>query len=69
MEEKNCKCMDKRVTNETKEILNEYDVLEDFEIRSGTCLGGSTNIAYGLKGERKVCLQETEGRTKCYFDK
>lgn len=24
MEEKNCKCMDKRVTNETKEILNEY---------------------------------------------
>lgn len=52
-----------------KEILNEYDVLEDFEIRSGTCLGGSINIAYGLKGERKVCLQETEGRTKCYFDK
>ena len=24
MEEKNCKCVDEKIVNETKEILNEY---------------------------------------------
>lgn len=52
-----------------KELLNEYDVLEDFEIRSGVCLGGSINIAYGLNGERKNCLQERDRGKICYFDK
>lgn len=52
-----------------KEVLNEYDVLEDFEIRSGSCLGGSINISYGLSGERKICLQEKDETKKCYFYK
>ena len=52
-----------------KEVLNEYDVLEDFEIRSGSCLGGSINISYGLNGERKICLQEKDETKKCYFYK
>ena len=37
-----------------KDVLAEYDALEDFEVRSGVCLGGSINIAFGLNGERKV---------------
>lgn len=52
-----------------KEVLNEYDVLEDFEIRSGICLGGSINISYGLSGDRKICLQEKDKTKKCYFYK
>lgn len=52
-----------------KEALNEYDMVEDFEIRSGICLGGSINVAYGLNGERKICLQERDTKKKCFFDK
>lgn len=52
-----------------KEALNEYDVLEDFEIRSGVCLSGRINVAYGLNGERKICLQERDGEKICYFVK
>ncbi|MDE7416830.1 MAG: hypothetical protein K2N44_11135 [Lachnospiraceae bacterium] len=52
-----------------KEYLNEYDVLEDFEIRPGVCLGGSINAAYGLNGEKKICLQESDRSKMCYFDK
>lgn len=51
-----------------KEALNEYNVLEDFEIRSGVCLAGSINVAYKLNGARKICLQENDSEKVCFFE-
>ena len=51
----------------SKDALNEYDVVEDFEIRSGICLGGGANVAFGLNGEQKVCLQEKKTKAGCCF--
>lgn len=51
-----------------KSMLSEYDELDDFEIRAGSCLGGEINVAFDLTGRRKTCLQQGDPEKICYFN-